>query len=224
MPTPRHPRLTDLRLLVVTDRQQAGGVDGLLDVTTSAVRGGARWFLLREKDLPSSERAALARSLANRLPADGGLILASDLELARTVGAFGVHLAAADPWPDGPALESDEGRLLVGRSCHDLDELREAQERGADYVTLSPVFASRSKPDYGPSLGLGELARLCDAVPDLPVLALGGISVERVGPCLAAGAAGVAVMGEVMRSTDPARTVAQLRAELLSVDGLTYGG
>lgn len=143
-----------------------------------------------------------------------GLIVASDVELALQVSAAGVHLAANDPWP-GEALQGvgggragslgglPERKLLVGRSCHDETELLAARDEGADYVTLSPIFATASKPGYGPELGVEMLARLCRQVPDLPVIALGGIGPNRVAPCLAAGAAGVAVMGEMMCAADP---------------------
>lgn len=88
-----------------------------------------------------------------------------------------------------------------------------AQHEGVDYVTLSPVFPTVSKPGYGPPLGAQELARLCGQVPGLAVVALGGVGPGRVRPCLAAGAAGVAVMGEVMRSADPGALVAALVRE-----------
>jgi thiamine-phosphate pyrophosphorylase len=95
-----------------------------------------------------------------------------------------------------------------GRFCHSHDELAAAQD--APFVTLSPIFATRSKPGYGPPLGLAALGRMCCAV-RTPVFALGGIeSPERVRACLGEGAAGVAVMGAVMRASDPARTVKEL--------------
>jgi thiamine-phosphate pyrophosphorylase len=79
-----------------------------------------------------------------------------------------------------------------------------------DYVALSPVFPTVTKPGYGPPLGPAEAARLAGVV---PWLALGGIdSAERVAVCAAAGAAGIAVLGAVMRSADPARTAAELSA------------
>ena len=82
--------------------------------------------------------------------------------------------------------------------------MREAASAGADYVTLSPIFPSASKPGYGPALGtniLGEAAKL-----GIPVLALGGVTADKAAACRAAGAAGIAVMGPAMRSSDPAGT------------------
>jgi thiamine-phosphate pyrophosphorylase len=196
-------------LVVVTDRARAAeSGHGLVDVVAAAVEAGARWVLLREKDLPAAERRRLALGLAAVLaPAGGHLIVASDPALAAAVGAAGVHLAATDPWPRAASG-------MVGRSCHDVCELRDARREGAAYATLSPVLATPSKPGYGPALGLDGLAAACAAVPDLPVLALAGVGPGRAADCLAAGAHGVAVMGEVMGARDPAAVVHALLTEL----------
>ena len=97
-----------------------------------------------------------------------------------------------------------------GRFCHSHEELAGAD--GAPFVTLSPIFPTRSQPAGGPPLGLAALARMCVTV-RTPVYALGGVdSPERVRDCLSEGAAGVAVMGAVMRSDEPFRTVKELLA------------
>ena len=187
------------RLLVLTDRRQCR--TPLLDVLAAAVDGGARTVVLREKDLPPDERAALARSVRAMLaPVDGTLVLAG-----AGVAASAVHLSATDPAPTPrPGL--------MGRSCHDESSLRRAAAEGCDWVTVSPVRATASKPGYGPPLGLDGLSRL--AAGAVPVYALGGLTPADARPCLDAGAAGVAVMGAVMRADDPARLVADLLAHL----------
>jgi thiamine-phosphate pyrophosphorylase len=183
-------------VVVVTDRRQASAP--LPDVVSAAVDGGARWVLLREKDLPRPERMALAVRLRVVLaPAGGRLIVAGPDRL----GGDAVHLAAADP----PVAAG-----LVGRSCHDEAEL--ASLTAEDYVTLSPVFASRSKPGYEP-MGLDRFGALCAAA-GRPVLALGGIETPRqVAACVEAGAAGVAVMGAAMRASDARALVAAMTKE-----------
>ncbi|MDX6584649.1 MAG: thiamine-phosphate pyrophosphorylase, partial [Solirubrobacterales bacterium] len=108
----------------------------------------------------------------------------------------GVHLAASDP--PFPAASR-----LVGRSCHTDDELDRAGREGASYATLSPVFASVSKPGYTPAAAAAPLPRLARRPGRPPVLALGGVTTAGVGPCLAAGAWGVAVLGAVMGALDP---------------------
>ena len=171
------------RLLVVTDRTQAAGP--LPDVVAEAVAAGARAVVLRDRDLPTDERAALAAELRSVLdPVDGLLV---------TAGAGGdgaVHLAAAEPFPD-------PRQPLVGRSCHSAAELARARTEGCDWAFLSPVFPTASKPGYGPSLGVDGFAALRPLGP--PAYALGGVSPDDVPALLAAGAAGVAVMGPVMR-------------------------
>jgi len=86
---------------------------------------------------------------------------------------------------------------LIGVPAHSLCEVARARDAGADYATLSPIFASPSKPGHGPALGLGapaEAARM-----GLPVLALGGVTVDEARGCVEAGATGIAVMGAAMR-------------------------
>ncbi|MPZ27945.1 MAG: thiamine phosphate synthase [Micromonosporaceae bacterium] len=195
--------------MVVTDRRQAAAP--LPEVVAAAVAGGARWVLLREKDLPRQERYALAGRLRAVLaPAGGTLVVAGPDPL----GGSAMHLSATDPEAASimELLQRNAGLgVVVGRSCHDAAEL--ARLTSEDYLTGSPVFPSASKPGYGPALGIEGLAGLVRLAGDRPVLALGGVDTpERVADCLAAGAAGVAVMGAVMRAADPAAVVADLLA------------
>ena len=190
------------RLLVLTDRHPT--TRPLVDVVRAAVDGGARAVVLREKDLPRAVRAHLADQLRPILTEAGALlVVASDA----TIPADGVHLAAGDHLPANRPE-------LVGRSCHDPAGLRAAAAEGCDWATLSPIFPSPSKPGYGPVLGRAALASA-----PLPVYALGGVDVGRAAACVAAGAVGVAVMGAVMRATDPAAVVANLLRALDSEAG-----
>lgn len=195
------PRWALPSLLLLTDRHQAARP--LVDVVGAAVAGGVRAVVLREKDLPVARRAMLAAQLRDVLSTvDGQLIVAGPAPL----GGHGVHLATADPSPDPrPGV--------VGRSCHDLAELSAAAVEGVDYVTLSPIWPTASKPRYGPALGLSRLAELCDTT-DIPVYALGGVEPGNAAACRAAGATGVAVMGAVMRSADPASIVDTIVTEM----------
>jgi thiamine-phosphate pyrophosphorylase len=184
------------RLLVVTDRTQADGP--LADVVAAAVDAGARAVLLRDRDLPDDERAALAADLRAVLDPVGGLLVTAGSVAGPAHPAVhpAVHLAAAEPFPDPrPAL--------VGRSCHSAAELAQARAEGCDWAFLSPVFPTASKPGYGPALGVEGLARLGPLGP--PVYALGGVGPADVPALLAAGAAGVAVMGPVMRDPSAVR-------------------
>ena len=192
-------------LLVLTDRRQARA--GLVPTVAAAVEGGARAVVLREKDLPRPARRELGLALRAVLDPYGATLLVAgpDVELAEELGAEGVHLAVDDLWPPGrrPAI--------VGRSCHGAVEVQRAADEAADYATVSPVFASPSKPGYGPALTLAGLAELA-ASTELAVFALGGVSASCAGECMTAGAAGVAVMGAVMGAGDPGSAAAALLA------------
>ena len=181
------------RLLVLTDRTQTGGRD-LVAVVRAAVAAGPCGVVLREKDLRDAARVELAGRLRG-VAADAGAML---VVASRPGLGDGVHLAADDPFPPGAPG-------VVGRSCHHPDEVRRAAEEGCTYATLSPVFGSASKPGYGPPLGVEALGEL-----PLAVFALGGVTPERAGRCVEAGAWGVAVMGGVMRATDPTAEVGAL--------------
>jgi thiamine-phosphate pyrophosphorylase len=186
--------VTPAGLVVLTDRRLAAGP--LRAVVGAAVRGGAEWVILRERDLPYGARRMLADELRGVLP-PGRLIIAGPDPL----GGRAVHLASADRRP-GPEVE------LVGRSRHQAAPSESSELSEVDYVTMSPVFPTATKPGYGPALGPAEAARRAGV---LPWLALGGVdSPARAAACGAAGAAGIAVLGAVMRSDDPSRTAAEL--------------
>jgi thiamine-phosphate pyrophosphorylase len=173
------------RLLVIADAETAG--PRLPAVVAEAVHYGARAVVVRARQLDRTARVDLAAALGPLLsPVHGRLIVAGGPGEA-------VHLAATEPFPEPrPAL--------VGRSCHNADEVSRAAHEGCDYVTVSPVYVTPSKPGYGPPLGPPGLAALCR--PGLRVYALGGVTPATVPQCLDAGAYGVAVMGTVMRTPE----------------------
>jgi thiamine-phosphate pyrophosphorylase len=183
------------RLLVVTDRHQAAVP--LDEIVAQAAAVGVRWIWLRDRDLPTAERRAVAQHLLALARAHGAsLSVGGDVELAAEIGADGAHLPAGAPI--AAARMRLGARALIGVSAHHEADVAAAAAAGADYATLSPIFASASKPGYGPALGTAALARA--AAHGLPVLALGGVTAVRADDCLRAGAAGIAAMGEVMRS------------------------
>jgi len=187
--------LTPGGLVVLTDRRLAAA-GSVVEVVRAAVRGGASWVILRERDLPYESRLRLATQLRDVVPA-GRLIVAGPDPL----GGDAVHLAERDPLPTGEVR-------LVGRSRH-------GRLSDEDYATLSPIWLTETKPGYGPALGPDAAARLAG---DVPWLALGGIdSAARAAECAAVGAAGVAVLGAVMRSGDPERTAAELAEAFTAV-------
>jgi thiamine-phosphate pyrophosphorylase len=195
-------------LLVISDRRQARRP--LEELAEAAFAGGCRWFSLREKDLSPAERRALLGALMELGRRSGATVTVhEDIDAAVAAGADGVHL------PGGGSPKAARARLpgaLIGASAHSAEQASALLGAGADYVTVSPVFLTESKPGYGPALGLDGLARIVTLTSG-PVVALGGISAETAPLCLASGAQGVAVMGEIMRAADPRAAVeAILRA------------
>jgi thiamine-phosphate pyrophosphorylase len=206
-------RLLPGPLLVITDRHQAR--QSLEAIAEAVAAGGGRWLLLRDKDLDPVERRELAARLAAIAQRhDMRVSISRDVELAAEFGA-GVHLQSAAAVR--PARRHLGSAGLIGVSAHGQGDVAAAAAAGANYVTLSPIFLTASKPGYGPALGvaaLGQAARL-----GISILALGGVTTSTVGPCLDAGAAGIAVMGEVMRSDDPGRICAALLATCKAATG-----
>jgi thiamine-phosphate pyrophosphorylase len=194
-------------LLVISDRSQARRPLG--EVAAAAFAAGCRWFSLREKDLPAAERRALLDELVALGRRYGATIgIHEDNETAAAAGAGALHLpSGANP----KAARAGLPGALIGASAHSAAEAAALLGAGADYVTVSPVFISASKPGYGPALGLDGLASIVAHAPGA-VVALGGITAKNAELCLSAGARGVAVMGEVMRSADPQSVVESILA------------
>jgi len=205
----RGGRLPAPPLLVISDRIQARRP--LAEIASAAFVGGCRWFSLREKDLPAEERRALLAALVALARPYGACVMAhDDIEAVVATGAGGVQL------PGGSDPRTARARLphgLIGASAHTPAEAATAIAAGADYVTISPVFLTDSKPGYGPALGLDGLAKTVAAAKG-PVLALAGITPASARACVEAGAAGIAVMGEVMRAADPEAAVRALVAAI----------
>jgi len=199
-------------LLVVTDRH--GADRPLTETVRAAVAGGARFVWLRDRDLDRDTRRDLAHDLIALLaPVGGRLIVGGDAELAAETGAQGVHLPGSAGIDGIRAARQFLGAgALIGFSAHSVAEIAEAEAMGADYATLSPIFPTASKPGYGPALGLASLRAV--AAHRLPVFALGGIDGDNAPACRKAGAAGVAVMGGVMRGADPRAATARFVAAL----------
>ena len=201
-------KLPEPPLLLVTDRTQARLP--LEDVVAAACAGGCRWVSLREKDLAADAQVALARILrpiAQRFGAR--LTLHGDPALARTAGLDGVHLPANGDAAAARAMLGPEA--LIGISIHSAAEAAALRATSVDYAIAGPAFLTASKPGYGPALGTDGLAATCRAAP-VPVVAIGGIEAPDVAEVIAAGAAGVAVMGSVMRAADPRKVVEDLLA------------
>jgi thiamine-phosphate pyrophosphorylase len=194
-------------VLLITDRRQARRP--VAEVVAAALDGGCRWVSVREKDLAPPEQVALAREIVRVAePFAACVLLHGEPRLVAEAGCAGVHLPARGDVRAARTLLRPGAWVSI--STHSIEEALAAASAGADAVTLSPIFASASKPGYGPALGLERFAEVAAASP-IPVIALGGIEdVARVRAALGAGAAAVAVMGAPMRAADPAGLLARL--------------
>jgi thiamine-phosphate pyrophosphorylase len=157
-----------------------------LDTARTAVEGGATVVQLRLKHASTAEVVERGRPF-RALPAS--FIVNDDVEAAVRLDADGVHLGRND---EGAERALDEG-LLLGLSASSLEEALDAEARGATYVGAGPVWATPSKSDADPPIGLDGLREICGAV-SIPVVAIGGVDASNARACIEAGAAGVAVI------------------------------
>lgn len=172
----------------ITDRSQLGSSESLLTNIADQLAAGIEMIQLRERDLSARELLALAEGVL-RLPNPGGakILLNDRTDVALACGAAGVHLRGHSVTPSRIRAIAADG-FLIGVSCHTVDEVRRAEDEGASFAVLAPIFET---PGKGPALGTRPLAEAARAV-GIPVLALGGITPERIEECMDAGAAGIA--------------------------------
>jgi len=222
------PRSNPL-LCYVTDRRSLPGVapeawfSALVQKIEQVASAGVHWVQIREKDLSARELAALTRqilwSTALSSKRRGVRILVNDrLDVALAEHAGGVHLGEKSlPVQEAKRLVqssslqgSGSGDFLFGVSCHSLQAAQTAESSGADYVFFGPVFATPSKASFGAPQGLDRLAEVCRAVA-IPVIAIGGITLENAACCQNSGAAGLAAIRLFQEVDHPASILESLR-------------
>ena len=175
---------------------------------------GARLFQYRNKTAPGRELLQAAQALNVTVRQEGGSFLVNDrADIARLAGASGVHVGQDD-------LEVASARAIagvdaiVGVSTHNLAQFQAAAATDADYVAVGPIFETRSKPNPDPVVGL-ELIRRARQLTAKPIVAIGGITLERAASVIEAGADSVAVISDILASRNPANRVRQF-LEILS--------
>jgi thiamine-phosphate diphosphorylase len=214
--------LTRPVLCVITRvRGSAGSAERelLLARLADAAAAGATLIQVRERLLSDRDLVGFTRELVSRIGATGARVLVNDrLDLALAAGAHGVHLKS-----DGPGAADVRSLVpsgfIVGRSIHSEAEARvHTLDGGLDYLLFGTVFRSESKPEGHVPAGLDALSRACAATP-VPVVAIGGIDVDRARDIARAGAAGIAAISLFANAVDVAAVVSRLRDALTVAEG-----
>ena len=202
----------DYSLYLVTDRSLSRG-RATVEIVRAAVAGGVTCVQLREKSCGTREFIEEARALAAVLRDAGVPLIINDrVDIALAAGADGVHLGQRDM-----AL-ADARRLgppgwIIGISAESVEDAIRAEREGADYIGVSPVFATPTKTDTAPPLGLEGLRAIRAAV-KIPLVAIGGIQMANARDVIRAGADGLAVVSAIASADSPQAAAAALRREI----------
>lgn len=180
-----------------------------LDLACAYWDGGARFLQIRAKRASGRELLALVDSileaLATRGASGGTLVVVNDrADVARIAGASGVHVGQEDLSP-AEVRRVLGGPAVVGLSTHTPEHIRASLEDPVDYIAIGPVFGTRTKDTGYTAVGLPRVTEA--AATGRPVVAIGGITLETCARVLAAGAASVAVISDLLTGGDPERRV-----------------
>jgi thiamine-phosphate pyrophosphorylase len=179
------------------------------DFAVSALKAGVRIIQYREKRKSSREMLDESLCIKKAVEDSGGIFIVNDrLDIALAAEAHGLHIGK-DDLPLKKVREIAGERLLVGVSVSSVDEALRAEEDGADYVAVSPVFDTTTKEDAGYGLGL-EMVRRIKAAVRIPVVAIGGINRENITDVVKAGCDACAVVSAITRARDPYKAAEEL--------------
>ncbi len=203
-------RSIDYSLYLVTDRGLARGRP-IAAVVSAAAAGGVTCVQLRDKHGSTRQLIDEAGRLSELLKPRGiPLIINDRLDVALAVQADGVHLGQSD-MPLDLARRIAGDSLIIGISAESLADALAAERQGADYIGVSPVFATPTKTDTGAPFGLAGLAAVRRAV-RLPIVGIGGVNLENASAVIRQGADGIAVVSAIVAAEDPERAARELLA------------
>lgn len=209
---PKRKKPADYSLYLVTDRDLSLG-RSQVEVVAAAIKGGVSCVQLREKTLDSRDFVDEARKLKQLLDDHAlPLIINDRVDVVLASGADGVHLGQKD------MLVADARRLLgdsaiIGVSAESVEDAVRAEEEGADYIGISPVYATATKTDTATPLGLSGIATIRKRV-RLPLVGIGGIHAANIADVLAAGADGIAVISAIVAAPSPEDAARLLRRRM----------
>lgn len=199
---------SNLLLYLVTDRPLSLGRP-LEEIVAEAVAGGVTMVQLREKEAPTGEFVALAKSLKALLsPLGVPLIINDRVDVALAADADGVHIGQSDmSYEDARRLLGED--KIIGLSVENFDDLAVANTLDVDYVGISPVYGTPTKSDTAEPFGLEGL-RKAVAMSVHPTVAIGGMNASTIGEVMAAGTDGVAVVSAICSAPSPRKAAQEL--------------
>lgn len=179
-----------------------------------ALEGGCRWIQLRMKDAPAEEIIACAEEVIPLCRRHGAKFLLDDhVELVRQLGADGVHLGKND-------MPVDEARkilgpdIIIGGTANTIEDIIRLHKQGADYIGCGPFRFTTTKKNLSPILGLDGyksiVLKMKELGIDLPIVAIGGITVEDIPAVMGTGVSGIALSGAILSATDPVEMTARI--------------
>lgn len=195
-------------------REKLAGLYAVLDrpdpeLAAALCRGGAKVIQVRLKDAADSEVLAAAEAAR----AAGALVIINDrVDLALVAGADGVHLGQSDLPIAAARKLAGQRNMIIGASTHNPAEVAAALDAGADYLGFGPVFATTTKANPDPVVGPAGLAAAVAQASPVPVIAIGGITVDNVAAVRQAGAHGACVIAAVTGAADPVAAAGAIAA------------
>jgi len=184
-----------------------------VDLARAYLEGGAPCLQLRAKDLASGPFLGLCDAVVSLARSFGALVIVNDrVDLALVACADGVHVGV-DDLPPSVARALLGPQAIVGLSTHTRAQIERGVAEPVSYIAVGPVFGTETKHTGYGAVGLGLVAEGVERAKGCPVVGIGGVTLDRVPAVLAAGAAGVAVISDLLTGGDPtARTAAYVRA------------
>ena len=199
------------RMYAIADAQFGNPVQ----LSLALINGGARLIQLRDKNAGAGELLARVERILALAPSETRIIVNDRVDVAYLAGAAGVHVGQTD-LPAAAARKLLGAQRIVGFSTHNLQQALEADHLPVDYIAVGPIFPTSTKQNPDPVIGLEGLATICRAV-NKPVVAVGGIRIENAAEVLHAGAHSIAVIRDLLESTD---VEARTRKWIGAVDGI----
>jgi len=192
------PALNEIDLYFITDSKLTKKT--ILDDVKAAIKAGVKIIQYREKNKPIDIMLKEAKEIKELCDKNNILLIINDnIDIPHLIDADGVHLGNEDiSYKKARELLKDK---IIGLTIHNVEEAIEAEKLGADYIGVSPIFETKTKPDAGPAAGLKLIENVKEAV-KIPQVAIGGINLENIDSVIKAGATSAAVISAIITKDD----------------------